>query len=687
MSKAKPGKAPAIEYLVEQVRDLVKLHRNRLSIQSQRVSRIEQSNHVSFPEDAENPQEVLSGTFDQQLGLWRGLFEERPQLVLPIEETPGNDEKARLQLIQNVGNGLPWLLERQGRPVLAPCMDDLGLHGYCVWRVDMDLPRMGNQMPDRAEYEDADEYSKARESKIRAMGMNTGENPLRWTRTDPRNFFWEERDDGPGLSLAVEVRIRKLGRFLKEERYQRKMPKLRAKFKELLQNDPAAAAKAWVPFIVVEDGDWCSYLALTDAMGTTDILQDATVVAQRILDAAGDAELADQYPSVLGMPQYVLTDGLTTNSTDPGRAKKGICDSMSSLVDRYDAMLSFTMTEYVNFGAFPPVVVVEDVVRDQYGNAVVASEDDAGTADTQIDLKQGFHKITPLRPGQKFQYVRPEGMGPDGVRMKDDLRHLIGLHGIPDSLGEQNASSGYQYSQQVNTVHSRYKPQIGGIQRGWQETMLLMFRLLRIAYKGEKAQIATPGAKPSVVTWVTINPDKDLADLDFPMEVVFEFKNPADDLAMLQAYHQASDPPNPAMTKNRARQKYIKLDDAENESSQLVVQEYLASPEMQQWVRQAALKKFDQKLAAQQAAAQGAFSAQDLQGATPAVAQTIDRMAQPGMPGYGAVQQAQGLLQPGMAQPPTSVQGPQIQGPPAIPGGRPAGQARQPGGPRRTGGL
>ncbi len=411
-------------------------------------------------------------------------------------------------------------------------------------------------------------------------------------------------------------------------------------------------------------------------------------------------KIVGQRRTLLGRPQYVLVKGLRTNSSDPEQQFWGICDASEELINAYDHIQSFSLTEYANFQAFPPVLILQDKVVDQFGNTVLPNEGDGGEQLNTPEVREGYHAKVPLPVGQKMQFMRPDGTTQEAAARLTQLKHDIGLNGIPDSLFDlsHGRQSGYSYNSLVNTVQSGWKEIQEGFQQAMVQTDLLILELARKV--DEELSIAAPGKSRGSVNWIKLDPKEGLQDLSFEIQAIYEFKKPQDALSDAQLYHLLTDDPNPAMTKATAMELHLGIEDPESEILQLRIQRWLESPEVAQVETAMALKLAGVDLKAI-LTGQESFSLDDLNAIGPAAAGTLARMTQPGMPGYAAAQQwlqSQGVN--GLAAPPQPPGGPAptapLGGPPQVGPGGPvvppsvarAGQAPGlPSGPHRTGGM
>lgn len=648
---------------------------------------------ISLPPDVAkaNPPVTHAALLQRQVGLVLGvLSNQRPTLKVG-SLLRGQTRQEQAEGIAGFANRYGPLNERQAGTeegyYLLKTVDQLAF-GRGVTAVEP-MTRQYATAPRKDSYDTADAYRTAVDRWKRQQGTGTGHSPILLRHVPARSFYHFSSPEMGGMYVSAERRVRTLRDLLADDRYTLNLGKFQDWYDQQSDTNRRAADLVQVALWIVQDREWCSYLldpTLTDTDPTNDQLSTYAWGMQSL-----GATLVYQHPNRLGRPNYVITPGLPSPSRDPARRFRGIGYDARWLMRRICEVLTIRGIR-TRDNAFPAWLGIRGNTNP---NGQEVEPEPMAPEKRKVQLARGNGQITIL-DNITLQQMLSSG-GQDEIPFKEELeRHANDLM-LPDAI-LQGAASGYEYNSLRNTVMSRLNP----VLKGQEAASLAEFHMTWqwLAVMGESASVSAI-EKDGAATY-TVDPNE-VAWEDLVVESELELERPEDESAQIQKVNEAVQ--GRVMSMKRARSRYMKIEDSNQEDFQIALEEYMRDPANMDAIKQRAAKEAGLILDQQAAAAQAPPDLAALLQLSAPLLKALAMLAQPGQPGYQAIQAAmqKSSMQPPQngggapgappasgapaAQQPTPQAAPPVMGPPGLSGGRAPGQNVQPGGRRMTGGL
>ena len=659
---------------------------------------------ISFPPGVSNESVLRSGTGKAQVRLLLGLMSKKPTSRV-FTTTSSQGEKDRAQAIEDFDNTIFEVCETQEGPVWIPALEDLLLYGYSVDRLEFVPSRLsvkgGAPDPDGEDYayslddpaETRDERRKAyqadRSAFVKSLGAPAAKLPLRWVHCPAPQVFFRLEDGEP--SVVLEVRIRSLKSVLEDPLYAKKLPRLRAYYARMAAQDKATALGLRVRFCVLEDNHLCTYLVLPERdLGDTEDWRARRAQAAFGGDFGG--ELADQYPNLLGRPGYIITPAFISGSVDPARQWRGVIDDMLELIVARDSLMSYAVTRQKRF-TFSPAVIQTQPQRFQ-GEEYDLEGDATGGEPTPVVLSANANEATRLRPGETIQFLTAPAPSADELATIGWIDRSIDNLGTPDALLSAHQDiSGFALSKLESLILAADRVILENIRRAHTKRVVLLHDLQKII--GEPLSLLLVGdANKREAQWYELDP-KALKGLEHNVQALFDISRPENSAQDISLYREAV--ASGAFNRERARQIYLHTEDSQRIERDRMIDGFLDMPEIQQIMLSAIARDFMEEIGRLQAQEQGQISADDARQMSPGLLRALQQETLPGAPGYDSLQavtQAGGQPQqftPTPAFNPYGTPGPSPTSQDMEPtsnragrGGRPAGLARRPGGPKKS---
>ena len=421
--------------------------------------------------------------------------------------------------------------------------------------------RWSDDAPDFPKRKDGQDYEDYGQSLKRwKLGAKI---PMHWRHLPARNVFMWHDDYGVSECLAVTKRR------VKDLLSQYDLPNLQKYVQDSpnMQHSYALLSEYW-------SRDWGAYWA---SMPTDDQDNSAdTRTGVAILRDAQDGELAEVFQNMYGYVPIVETTGLMSSATSRARRQMSVVDHMMPICEYLDQLVS-QKASAVRVWAWPtPYFKNLGVGNMNVSNYAV--EEDGRPVD--IEVEPG--KMFTLLPGEDIGWL----VAPESGAGADELIALIQNQadalGISSAMFSANAlgSNGYLYNSVMNAIRSKYSPVLEHIKNAHNHRTRNALQVVEMV--GEPLYIFKHGDGQDVAgEWITLSP-KDISEHIHQIDVHYEDHLPTDDAGDIGMALSTTGGEQPLMSRNTAREKFLRMTDPEREEKRIRVQKWLDSEPIQQ---------------------------------------------------------------------------------------------------------
>ena len=563
IKKRKPFPKPDQEYLSSLIeaatyefseRDVADARRRALFLQE---NPIEHPAHIVF-------QPVHMGVASEILNRLLGILDDFPRVQVFTTSLDQLKVK-RATKVEDFSNTIfPALMEDRDEDVWRLVLEDVLKYGRGYDQLLYVPDRWSENAPDypnKKEEEEYEDYGKrSKEWKLRAQV------PIVWRHLPARNVFMWHDDYGVSESLSVTKRR------VKDLLSQYELPNLEEHIKgsPTLAHSYALLAEYW-------SRDWHAYWAAlpTEDQDNSD---DTMRVGVAILRDVVDGELAEVNPNLYGYVPVVETAGLMSTESSRARRQMSVVDHMIPICEYLDQLVS-QKASAVRVWAWPTPYLKNLSVGNMNLSNLVLQEDGRPV---DIEIEPG--KMFTLLPGEEVGWL----VAPESGAGADELIALIQEQaeslGISSAMFSANAlgSNGYLYNSVMNAIRSKYSPILNHIKTSHIHRTRNALKIVELV--GEPLYIFKHGDGQEILgEWVALGP-KDIGDSAYQIDVAYEDHLPTDDAGDMGMALQATGGETPLMSRNTARERFLRMTDPEREEERIRIQKYMDSPPVQEFL-------------------------------------------------------------------------------------------------------
>src|SRR4030042_692038 len=347
-----------------------------------------------------------------------------------------------------------------------------------------------------------------------------------------------------------------------------------------------------------------------------------------------NGELVSQHQHDYGTPPYAYALGLGAATGDRNKMGYGVLYPVRYLIPYYDRLLSQKGTA-IRLWCWPTVLFKQA----RFAEGLDQTSDDEGDLPLrEIQIRPG--KPVTIFSDEEITFLTWAGNGRDGNEMVRLVQNMIERAGLSDTMyGQSTGRSGYTINQLIAAARMRWKPIIAHAERAIETMVARLFDIVEYQVK-QRLYVFQYGRDSG---WIDLAPE-DLSGYR-QIKVVLNPIMPTDE------YARSSRALNEVQRGLRSRQggmEMIGIDQPDEEMRRILVDRWMATPEVQQFLTQQALRKAG--LSLKTGDVSGAQLQQAYQQGGPGIQQALSQMMQQASPAGGGVAGG-GMAQPNRAMP------------------------------------
>lgn len=335
-----------------------------------------------------------------------------------------------------------------------------------------------------------------------------------------------------------------------------------------------------------------------------------------------------------GRPPFAYIKGQTTTSTEVTKQTLSVLEPMKDLIG-YEERLITQRASLVRLWCWATAVIEHPTLGGQMTEPP-----------PKVEIKPS--ETVNVWEGTRIYFLAPNTSPAEvdqQVRWVAQRLQRLGL-----DVETSTELSGYAYATMLATARARLNPIANHLRRGFIKVAQLALDIVDLI--GDTVYVY--GKEGEASKWLSLSPSDIKGYRNLDVRVMAQL--PTDKVAMAMLAKKLTEGEQPLIDRNMARERYLEITDPQKVEDEIRIQQLLDSPPIQQFMVAEALKRAGMKLEPEQGA------------------QIAPGMLPP------ALEQALGIA-PGMPLTPAPVGATAgIEGMPGGPGGRAAGQSRQPSG-------
>jgi len=435
---------------------------------------------------------------------------------------------------------LDRLQQQADDDVIERFVESLIVDGHGCMRM-LYAPQMWKGHPKRAKGESHEEYIKRSDAWEKGQPL-----PIAWSWVDPLNVYpiWGEA----GLEAILETDTRNI-LALNPRRFN--MVKDRPALWDLVRMEATRSGLSQeVEFTQLWTRDSLTY-------------------------AVGDTIIHHENHKYRAVP-YIYSMGVTVSSRDPSYMGLSMLYPLRHMLPYLDRLLT-QKASAIRLWAWPTAVV----------RTVESSPLGADGLPRTIELEPG--KAITLWPGEDISFLSWNGSAPDMDEMVGLMMNMSEKAGLADAMYGMNpgGDSGYAINQLIAAARMKFKPLVAHAERAIEQTVGTLLDIVEYQL-GQPVYVYRRGRDSG---WVRLAPD----DLQGYRQVEVQL-NPIMPTDSYARSSQAINETRAGLRSIYSAMENIGIEQPEDEMQQILVEKYLASPQVQQVLIPEAVKRFGLKM-------------------------------------------------------------------------------------------